>query len=208
MRGEGELARFTLGVGVRATGETVFLLFMIQWSGMWRLGKALVLWRMRKWDWIFLRRRSGNGGNGGFLLVGRLLTPRAFRGENPLSVDLNWSYFFVHIHDLPLRMMNKDVAEVIGNRIGKFVDFDKETTWGASVRIRVLLDIRVPLKRFLRVRAADGEITLSFTYERLPNFCYGYGILGHIMRDCSIVVDDRVLDGGTKLQYGAWLQES
>ncbi|KAL0408406.1 UNVERIFIED_CONTAM: hypothetical protein Sradi_1775000 [Sesamum radiatum] len=44
--------------------------------------------------------------------------------DNPLDVDLNWCPFFVHIHGLPLRMMTKKVSEVIGNRIGIFLELD------------------------------------------------------------------------------------
>ncbi|KAK4424877.1 hypothetical protein Salat_1681300 [Sesamum alatum] len=40
--------------------------------------------------------------------------------ENPLRVNLDWCDFHVHVHELPLSMMNLGVATLLGNRIGRF----------------------------------------------------------------------------------------
>ncbi|KAL0406156.1 UNVERIFIED_CONTAM: hypothetical protein Slati_3929500 [Sesamum latifolium] len=57
------------------------------------------------------------------------------------------------------------------------------------------------LKRFLEVQSGEEELTVLFTYERLPIFFYGYGVLGHIVRDCG-------QNTKSEHQYGAWLRES
>ncbi|KAL0293446.1 UNVERIFIED_CONTAM: hypothetical protein Sangu_2524000 [Sesamum angustifolium] len=44
--------------------------------------------------------------------------------ENPLEVNLNWCQFYVHVHDLPLRLMTREAAEDIGYRLGTSMDFD------------------------------------------------------------------------------------
>ncbi|KAL0435050.1 UNVERIFIED_CONTAM: hypothetical protein Sradi_0212900 [Sesamum radiatum] len=44
--------------------------------------------------------------------------------ENPMKVDLEICDFHVHIHDLPLNMMNQGLASLIGNRLGLFRDMD------------------------------------------------------------------------------------
>ncbi|KAL0453720.1 UNVERIFIED_CONTAM: hypothetical protein Slati_1350100 [Sesamum latifolium] len=105
-------------------------------------------------------------------------------------------------------MMTPRIAETIGNRMGQFLEYDKSNSWGASIRIQVSLDVRLPLKRFLQIRTTTGELTVSFTYERLPNFCYGCGVLGHIVRDCPKLVEDPEVLNRTELQYGPWLRES
>ncbi|KAL0316501.1 UNVERIFIED_CONTAM: hypothetical protein Sradi_5528300 [Sesamum radiatum] len=199
-----------------------------------RLGKSLVLTEDEvAGSEISSTREIGNTENVAFLLVGRLLTPRAFwydvlsstlstflrpaggmdvrlvgdnrfllrfnhvvdrdralRGclwtfdrnlvilqsvsedENPLEVDLNWCQFYVHVHDLHLRLMTREVTEDIGDRLGTFMDFDQTQSWGATIRIRVSLDVRVPLRRCLRIKSARQELTAAITYKRLPNFCY------------------------------------
>lgn len=45
-------------------------------------------------------------------------------------------------------------------------------------------------------------IWLRFKYERLPNFCYYCGCLGHLERECTITGDISV--GIKDLPYGRW----
>ncbi|CAN1822556.1 hypothetical protein LINPERHAP1_LOCUS30010 [Linum perenne] len=55
------------------------------------------------------------------------------------------------------------------------------------MRLRVRLDVRQPLKREKKLReAGDIVITCKFWYERLPNFCYICGKIGHIDRYCEV----------------------
>ncbi|KAK4412729.1 hypothetical protein Salat_2920100 [Sesamum alatum] len=50
---------------------------------------------------------------------------------------------------------------------------------------------------------------MAFTYEKLPTFCYGCGILGHIYRDCAQRLDAGFRERDeSKLPYGAWLRET
>ncbi|KAL0410750.1 UNVERIFIED_CONTAM: hypothetical protein Slati_3664700 [Sesamum latifolium] len=93
--------------------------------------------------------------------------------ENPMHVDINWCEFFVHVHDLPLSKMTMKIAALIGNKIGRFRDLELEESgrvWGASLRIRVVIDVTQPLFRALRIHTTLGdELDVSFTYERLQN---------------------------------------
>ncbi|KAL0313473.1 UNVERIFIED_CONTAM: hypothetical protein Sradi_5746600 [Sesamum radiatum] len=169
----------------------------------------------------------------GYLVVGRLLTPRAFRYDVlkstlisvirqvrgmdvRLLADHRFLIRFTHIADRDRALKgcpwafdrNLVILASITDDESEFLEYDKSNSWGASIRVRVALDIRMPLKRFLRMRTATGELTVSFTYERLPNFCYGCGVLGHILRDCPKSVEDPDSFNGTELQYGSWLRES
>lgn len=58
--------------------------------------------------------------------------------------------------------------------------------WGALMRIRVLVDVRQPLKRSKKIKKQGVEaITSMFKYERLDNFCYLCGCLGHMEGFCA-----------------------
>ncbi|KAL0433422.1 UNVERIFIED_CONTAM: hypothetical protein Slati_2676500 [Sesamum latifolium] len=104
--------------------------------------------------------------------------------ENPMHVALDDCDFYTHVHDLPLSMMNLGMTTLISNRFGSFRDLESDDTgcsWGATMRIWVSLNVHQPLKRALKLRSPTGkELVGRFTYERLPNFCYLCGRLGHI----------------------------
>ncbi|KAL0431280.1 UNVERIFIED_CONTAM: hypothetical protein Sradi_0754000 [Sesamum radiatum] len=106
--------------------------------------------------------------------------------ENPMQVDLNWCEFYVHIHDLPLSKMNLEIATHVGIKIGRFIGMEDDEAgraWGASLRIRVALNVNNLLRRALKLRTTGGdEQVVHFTYERLPNFCYLCGRMGHIAK--------------------------
>ncbi|KAL0421071.1 UNVERIFIED_CONTAM: hypothetical protein Slati_3130000 [Sesamum latifolium] len=118
-----------------------------------------------------------------------LILNTILENENPMQVNLQCCDFFVHIHDLPLNMMNVGVATLLGNRIGVFKELETDSTgrsWGASLRIRIGLNVNQPLKKALKVRSTSGEELLArLTYERLPNFCYLCGMLGHMDKYCE-----------------------
>ncbi|KAL0433345.1 UNVERIFIED_CONTAM: hypothetical protein Slati_2668800 [Sesamum latifolium] len=122
------------------------------------------------------------------------------------------SPFQVHIHGLPIRMMTRDVVEAIGARLGTVIECapnQAQLGWESKIRMKVSLDVRKPLKRGFCLRSPGGEqLMVSFTYEKLPTFCYECGVLGHIMRDCELRLEklDKGKEGG-ELQYGAWLRE-
>ncbi|KAL0410891.1 UNVERIFIED_CONTAM: hypothetical protein Slati_3678800 [Sesamum latifolium] len=70
--------------------------------------------------------------------------------DNPQTVELNWSPFYVHIHGL--RLQTKAMADIIGGRIGRIVEdpVKSQRSWGTKMRVRVEMDIRKPLQRFLQ----------------------------------------------------------
>ncbi|KAK4415982.1 hypothetical protein Salat_2705600 [Sesamum alatum] len=71
------------------------------------------------------------------------------------------------------------------------------------------MDVRRPLKRFLTVRSSTREeIMVSFSYERLPNFCYICGVLGHIAHNCTQQFEVGFYDPKVETQYGPWLRST
>ncbi|KAL0430277.1 UNVERIFIED_CONTAM: hypothetical protein Sradi_0653700 [Sesamum radiatum] len=79
--------------------------------------------------------------------------------------------------------------------------------WGSSMRIRVFVDVTKPLKRVLKIRTTLGdEQLLSFTYERLPNFCYLCGCLGHLSKFCELRFAENFTDPGEATPFGPWLR--
>ncbi|KAL0413620.1 UNVERIFIED_CONTAM: hypothetical protein Sradi_1563700 [Sesamum radiatum] len=108
--------------------------------------------------------------------------------------------------------MTKDMAQFIGNQIGIFRDVDMDNNggvWGSSLRIWVSLNILQPLPRVLKLRTILGdEHLVSFTFERLLNFCYICGQLGHLSRLCETRFAEGFIDPGPNTAYGSWLHAS
>lgn len=134
-------------------------------------------------------------------------------GEDPGSVKMDHCEFYVHMKGLPLPFCHGRIAVHIGNSMGKFIDFDEEDhkhNWGAILRVRVSIDITQPLQRVMNIEGPNNQsLQVTFSYERLPNFCYYCGMLGHLVKDCRsclhlIGARDRIDDA--HLAYGEWLR--
>lgn len=127
------------------------------------------------------------------------------------KLSFNRIAFWVQLHDIPFRYLNRRVAEEICAVVG-IVDgstSSDEMEGGNFMRVRVLIDISLPLCRGRIVSLEDGsEVWVSFKYERLPNICYWCGCLTHSDRDCEVwISSDGTLKAGDQ-EYGPWLRAS
>jgi len=73
------------------------------------------------------------------------------------------------------------------------------------MKICVLLEVTKPLKRMKNIKRPRGESSIiKFKYEWLGNFCYFYGMLGHIEDYCeklySLSTDDGIRIWGPELR--------
>ncbi|KAL0392806.1 UNVERIFIED_CONTAM: hypothetical protein Sradi_2503400 [Sesamum radiatum] len=106
--------------------------------------------------------------------------------------------------------MTKEITTFIGNQLGIFRDVDPHRGgqgWGSYLRIRVGIDVSKPLRRIMKLRTVLGEESLiSFTYERLPNFCYWCGRMGHILKFCDSQYEEGFNETQEQLLFGPWLR--
>ncbi|TXG57811.1 hypothetical protein EZV62_015640 [Acer yangbiense] len=82
----------------------------------------------------------------------------------------------------------RDVWVYLGGMIGGVKEIDAGDYGdckGKFIRVRVLVDVLVPLKRGLRVDLAESPVVCSvlICYERLTNFCYLYGLIGYLVEE-------------------------
>lgn len=126
----------------------------------------------------------------------------------PNQVVLQSVPFWVQIHDLPTGYMSEKVGKDIASSIGEFIEYDATNNSNylrSYMRIRVLLDVTKPLKRMKKIKRPGGESSvIKFKYERLGNFCYFCGMLGHIEDYCeklySVDSDDGTRFWGPELR--------
>lgn len=129
---------------------------------------------------------------------------------SPFDVPLNMAEFWIQAHNLPRSFFTEKVVQAIGEFLGTYVRADKrnfEGSWKSFLRIRVLLDISKPLRRKMKMKKQGGDwFWVEFKYERLPNFCFICGIIGHTERFCHRLFEGA--DEETERPYGAWLRAS
>jgi hypothetical protein len=77
----------------------------------------------------------------------------------------------------------------VGNHIGKYVkndDLNNCGSWRKYLRIRVAININEPLKKSLVFDRDEGEpVQIHFKYEKLGNFCFACGVIGHTENFCT-----------------------
>ncbi|KAJ4846150.1 hypothetical protein Tsubulata_034325 [Turnera subulata] len=164
----------------------------------------------------------GNQGVQSFCALGKFLglkhvNPQAFttvmtRIWNPLwglEVELSEAPIWVQMLNIPLNLRTKTNVMNIASKAGRFLSFDEksELGWGKFVRARILLNVDHPLKKSLVIRKGGGtNVEVMFRYEGIPNFCYIYGKLGHVLKECEQRSEES--DEEERITYGEWLRAS
>lgn len=125
------------------------------------------------------------------------------------ELDFSSCPFWIQIHGLPCEKMTRTNAELIGKRFGILLGVE-----GASeglllnrsfLRVRVEVNLKEPLPGgfWLRRRNNTGrDFWISYKHERLPDYCYACGRLGHENRECKFVTREE----GSQSGYGPELK--
>lgn len=104
--------------------------------------------------------------------------------------------------------MTQQNAEKIGSFVGRYLRMETSDKFSFKLRkylcVRVEVDITQPLKTgFFLSRGRDTMVWIQFQFERLNDFCYVCGKLGHGNKNCDIVIHtDDVLDPGWLMARG------
>ncbi|KAL4348123.1 hypothetical protein GQ457_17G009920 [Hibiscus cannabinus] len=122
--------------------------------------------------------------------------------------DFKLMTIWVRVYRLPLCAMNRDTDLCLGSTVGKALRVDHRIeggNMGEFLRILVQMDIRKPLRRCVLLGVGLGKPTVPcpLRYERLSEFCFYCGLVGHDLAACSS--KPAALDN-KQLQYGSWLR--
>ncbi|KAJ4845499.1 hypothetical protein Tsubulata_031214 [Turnera subulata] len=130
--------------------------------------------------------------------------------EQPSDLHLLHVPLWVRVYDVPFNLRKRRFVELLGEKVGSFLDLNEERglTNGRFIRFRSAVDAESPVLRRSVAQGADGkEVWVYFKYERLPWFCFHCGRMGYVARDCP-KVDDADLLNPSLFQYGDDLRAS
>ncbi|WJX65751.1 hypothetical protein P8452_50377 [Trifolium repens] len=131
-----------------------------------------------------------------------LVMERVHIGVQIENIPLFHADFWVQVHHLPTGLMKEAVGTQLANYIGSFVEYDKNNNsslWRPYMRLRVKVDVRLPLKKDTRVKDRSGNwCTVIFKYEKLGIFCFLCGVMGHAENRCEVRFAMESDDGNRK----------
>lgn len=97
----------------------------------------------------------------------------------------------------------KELAEKVAAKVGEppftVVVNEGRINPSSTLRARVYLDVNKPLVRFVPLTLKEPKKYAVF-YEKLPDFCFVCGLMGHLAEECG----DGVHDPRT-FEWGEWL---
>ncbi|CAL5436620.1 unnamed protein product [Camellia sinensis] len=137
-------------------------------------------------DWIEVLLNAPWTVEGGLLI----LSPWG-SGKVLPEFHFSCSPFWVQVHGLPIDYLTKENGVKIGRDLGTLIRVDKNVfdgrlVWRKFMRIQVIVDIRNPLKTGFHLRRSESpDIWVDFKYEKLSQFCYNCGRIGHVYRGCK-----------------------
>lgn len=120
------------------------------------------------------------------------------------KVELVMSPLWLNIGPCPPECDKKDLMHAVGVTNG---GLQRSKVLGMFCRIRIMVDVRKPLRRGIFVSTSDsGKTWLAFKYENLLVFCYGCRRMGHGVMDCGVLSREDKLKGEDLFPYSVALR--
>ncbi|KAL7222004.1 hypothetical protein ACSBR1_023845 [Camellia fascicularis] len=115
-------------------------------------------------------------------------------GKAVEDMEFKWSPFWVQVHGISVAKMTRQNGEIIGRRIGNLIGVealhDGLLLNRSFLILRVDVDVTQPLPLgFIlhQLGHKEEESWISYCYEKLSDFCYDCGRIGHDKSSCKFV---------------------
>ncbi|KAH7842957.1 hypothetical protein Vadar_011057 [Vaccinium darrowii] len=125
------------------------------------------------------------------------------------KMDFSLCPFWVQIHGLPVEKMSRVNAEIIGRRFRRLLAIEASSgdilVDRSFLRVRVEINADQPLPKGFWLRRKGDSVSnlwISYKYEKLLDYCYACGRIGHDNRICRFVSKEE----GMKSGYGPELR--
>ncbi|KAJ8421948.1 hypothetical protein Cgig2_006419 [Carnegiea gigantea] len=116
----------------------------------------------------------------------------------PSEVQFTSACFWVNAYDVSGKKQRGSFAQLLASNIGTLVSCDETTMFGVNkaLCLHVDIDVSKPFRRGLHISIGGKTLWIHFKHIKLPDFCYGCGRLGHILKG---LWHDRGYVGGPEL---------
>ncbi|GJR53596.1 reverse transcriptase [Tanacetum coccineum] len=107
--------------------------------------------------------------------------------EQPSEHEMKKVPLWIRLFNVPLSRRNKSHVGGIAAKLGEVLGVDNFyfVNRGKHNRARVMINITMPLCRYVTVlNLHNTKVQVHVQYERMPNFCYWCGLLGHTVKEC------------------------
>ncbi|CAN1261774.1 hypothetical protein LINPERPRIM_LOCUS10988 [Linum perenne] len=108
--------------------------------------------------------------------------------------DLRFATFWVRLEEVPSEFRSLQFGASLLQPIGQVLHtglFDSPTKNKEFIRGFVRIDVTQPFWGRRKARFSNGgEFWVQFGYEGLPTVCFGCGLLGHSLRQCTSPFED------------------
>lgn len=139
---------------------------------------------------------------------GSLFLVEDFDGcTSPLKLNFDKASFWVRMLNLPLACMGRELGLKLGVSVGMVEEVDTDSDgigWVESLHVKILLDLTKPLPRGWKMKFEEKSTLIAFQYEKLPKFCFHFGVIIHGKEGCLKRSDLRNKDDTP--QFGPWMR--
>lgn len=125
------------------------------------------------------------------------------------ELEFKFVSFWIHFHNLPRVCFCRKYVVALVNSIGSFeaakVD-ENDKLEGETLRVKVKINCKEPLKRGTNVKIGfmAEKTWIPITYEKLLDFCYCCGKLGHVIQECDV----EGVENSKEKMFGVELRET
>lgn len=150
-------------------------------AGVWRPGQRVTIKEVEGGRFLFqfyhkvdvqgILKKGPWSFDGHMLILGMMQV-----GELHQQVELYNVLLWVQVYNIPIGFMTATVGQHLANFMRQFLEYyakNNSNFLKSYMRIRILIDVRKPLKRLKRVKKPGDKVKeVLFKYERLGSFCY------------------------------------
>ncbi|KAL3717122.1 hypothetical protein ACJRO7_008666 [Eucalyptus globulus] len=149
--------------------------------------------------------------SGPWSFSGSLLVLQQCEPDIPdLCYEFTHCDFWVHFYGLPLGRATYESIRDIAAKLGEVVEVKLDTKGNSNSKFgkaKVKINLEMPLKTGVLLNLENKRLWVEFKYERLPNYCYSCGKIGHYASDCKdIPYENSGLAGNLPGRFGHWLR--